>query len=116
MNVDKEPDPGLNATPAPSKGLPQGYRQGVVAAIAVMLGFSLYFLRFWNFELPGAWTPQSVVAATLTVISVILQVIALWRSLQLEDDSPPVYQATLRWFLAGIVFVGLGVLVASFAV
>ena len=114
--MKNDPDADRDAGPAQSKGLPQGYRQGVVAAIAVMLGFSLYFLRFWNFELPGTWTPESVVAAALTVISVILQVIALFRSLQLEYDFPPVYQVTLRWFLAGIVFAGLGVLVASFAI
>lgn len=105
------------ATPAQApKGLPQGYRQGVVTAITVMLGFSLYFLRFWNFEAEGDWTVHAVLAAALMVLSVLLQIVALWRSLQLEDDQPPVYRITLRWFLAGIAAAGLGVLTASFAV
>ena len=38
---------------AANRGLPVGYRQGVITAITVMLGFSLYFLRFWNFEATG---------------------------------------------------------------
>jgi hypothetical protein len=96
-------------------GLPAGYRQGIITAITVMLGFSLYFLRFWNFEAPGAWTPLSVAAAGLVVLSVLLQLVALWRSLQVADDSEPVYRVTLRWFLAGIAFAVLGVVVASFA-
>jgi hypothetical protein len=81
-----------------------------------MLGFSLYFLRFWNFEAPGAWTAEALIAAALMVLSVILQVVALWRSLQLEDDFAPVYRVTLKWLLAGIISAGLGVLVASFAI
>jgi hypothetical protein len=97
------------------RGLPVGYRQGVITAITVMLGFSLYFLRFWNFEAPGAWTPLSVIAAGLIVLSVLLQLVALWRSLQIADESEPVYRRTLRWFLAGIVCSVLGVIVASFA-
>jgi hypothetical protein len=114
--VSDDPHLGTKPAPAEGKGLPQGYRQGVVTAITVMLGFSLYFLRFWNFEAPGTWTTAAVIAAALMVLSVILQVVALWRSLQLEDDFPPVYRLTLKWFLAGIVSAGLGVLVASFAI
>src|SRR4029453_6868224 len=91
--------PGGEAAP---QGLPNGYRQGVITAITVMLGFSLYFLRFWNFEAPGAWTVLSAAAALLMLLSVVLQLIALWRSLQVADDSEPVYQRTLQWFLAGI--------------
>jgi hypothetical protein len=107
--------------PGPNDGeakrpLPQGYRQGIITAITVMLGFSLYFLRFWNFEAPGAWTAAALTAAVLMVLSVLLQLVALWRSLQPEDDDEPLYRRTLQWFLAGLVCAGLGVLVASFAI
>lgn len=101
--------------PAHGRGLPVGYRQGVITAITVMLGFSLYFLRFWNFEAPGTWNTMSVTAAGLIVLSVVLQLIALWRALQVEDEAVPVYRRTLRWFLAGIIAAGLGVVAASFA-
>jgi hypothetical protein len=116
--VSSDPETSRKAAPAENvgkQGLPQGYRQGVVTAITVMLGFSLYFLRFWNFEAAGTWTAAAVLAALLMVVSVILEVVALWRALQIEDDQVPVYRITLRWFLAGIVLGGLGVLVASFS-
>ena len=97
------------------KSLPNGYRQGVITAITVMLGFSLYFLRFWNFEAPGAWTALSVTAALLMLIAVAFQLVALWRSLQVADDFEPVYRRTLQWFLGGIVSALLGIVIASLA-
>ena len=105
----------IETAQAAPKGLPNGYREGVITAITVMLGFSLYFLRFWNFEAPGAWTGLSVTAALLTLVSVALQLVALWRSLQVADDSEPVYRRTLQWFLAGIIAGLLGVAIASLA-
>jgi len=108
----KELAPTAEAAP---KSLPNGYRQGVITAITVMLGFSLYFLRFWNFEAPGDWTVLSATAALLLLFSIVLQLVALWRSLQVADDSEPVYRRTLQWFLAGIVSALLGVAIASFA-
>ena len=111
---DKATELAPTAEAAP-KSLPNGYRQGVITAITVMLGFSLYFLRFWNFEAPGDWTVLSVMAALLLLFSIVLQLMALWRSLQVADDSEPVYRRTLQWFLAGIVSALLGVAIASFA-
>ena len=35
------------------RSLPQGYRQGIITAITVLLGFSLALFRFWGFEAPG---------------------------------------------------------------
>jgi phosphotransferase system glucose/maltose/N-acetylglucosamine-specific IIC component len=38
-------------TPTPERqprSLPQGYRQGIITAITVLLGFALTFLRFWG--------------------------------------------------------------------
>lgn len=105
------------ATSSPERqrpeSLPVGYRQGLITAITVTLGFSLYFLRFWNFEAPGHWTPLSVGAAGLVLASIVVQLIALWRSLQLSDDAEASYRLTLRWFFGGIVLAILGVLVAS---
>ncbi len=111
-------DQGPAAAPdraAEARSLPAGYRQGVITAITVMLGFSLYFLRFWNFEAPGTWSALSVFAASLIVLSVSAQLVALWRSLQVADDAEPIYQVTLRWFLAGVVLSLLGVLTATVA-
>ncbi|HEX3437506.1 MAG TPA: hypothetical protein VHT24_12120 [Pseudacidobacterium sp.] len=97
----------------PSTPLPIGYRQGIITAITVLLGFSLLFVRFWNFELPGAWSASSIIAAVLMAISLLLQMTALWRSLQLKDDDETEYGKTLCWFLASAITLIIG-LVFSF--
>lgn len=88
--------------------LPAGYRQGVISAITVLLGFSLLFVRYWNFEAPGDWTVASTIAALLLTLAILLELVALWRSLRVEDDDEPEYRKTLRWFA-----VATGVLLAS---
>ncbi|WP_378943704.1 hypothetical protein [Mesorhizobium sp. ANAO-SY3R2] len=95
------------------KPLPNGYRQGVITAISVILGFSLYFVRFWALEAAGDWTLMSFLASVPTFLSIACLSIALWRSLQVADDNERVYRRTLQWFLWGVVFSLLGVLTAS---
>jgi len=98
------------------RGLPVGYRQGVISAITVVLGFSLLFLRFWGFELEGEWHPTAIVSASLMGISILGQLVTLWRSLQIEDDQPAVYRKTLRWFAGStiILLFGLGLSAVGF--
>ena len=91
------------STERPGGHVPSGYRQGIITANTVVLGFSLLFLRFWGFELPGTWNVSSAVSATLMVLSILGQFATLWRSLQLEDDEPAHYRQTLRWFLGSSV-------------
>jgi hypothetical protein len=79
--------------------LPNGYRQGIITAITVVLGFSLLFVRYWDFELPGAWSVSSAIAAVLIGVAIVLEVVTLWRSLQIKDDDELEYAKTLRWFL-----------------
>lgn len=83
--------------------LPVGYRQGIITAITVLLGFSLLFFRYWGFELPGSWTVAAILAALLLGVSIMLQFVSLWRSLQLKDDDEAEYTLTLRWFLAAVL-------------
>ena len=92
-----------------SRPLPNGYRQGVITAISVLLGFSLYFLRFWSLEAPGNWTWVSLLAAIPVVLSIACLCVTLWRSVQVADDNEPVYRKTLKWFLSGIVLLLVGV-------
>jgi hypothetical protein len=73
----------------PRTPLPVGYRQGIITAITVVMGFSLLFVRFWDFELPGAWSVSSAMAAILMTLAIVLQLVALWRSLQVKDDDRP---------------------------
>lgn len=95
--------------------LPAGYRSGVITAITVMLGFSLLFFRSWVFELPGEWTPSSVIAATLLLIATVFELIALWRSLQPEDEILKEYKRTLRWFLTSTALLLLSLIIAAFS-
>ena len=99
----------------PRVPLPAGYRQAIVTAITVLLGFSLLFLRYWNFELPGAWSAASKIAAVLVAAAVVLEVVALWRSLRVEDDDVAEYAKTLRWFVAASALLLLGLLVSTIA-
>jgi hypothetical protein len=94
--------------PPPRKPLPAGYRQGIISAITVLLGFSLLFLRYWSFEAPGEWTIASTLAALLLALAILLELVALWRSLRIEDDDEDEYRKTLRWFV-----VSIGALMAS---
>ncbi|HTS22704.1 MAG TPA: hypothetical protein VMN79_12945 [Casimicrobiaceae bacterium] len=96
--------------------IPQGYRTGLITAISVLLGFSLTFFRFWNFEASGEWTLGSVVAAAAMVIAVALQLFALRRSLMLEDDHEDQYRKTVRWFVASTAVMLGALLVAVVAV
>ena len=97
--------------------LPEGYRQGIITAITVFLGFSLAFFKFWTFEAPGEWTGRSVAATVTIAVAVGLQIVALFRSLRLEDDSETEYRKTVRWFIASavVLLVGLLVTVVVFA-
>jgi hypothetical protein len=104
-------DPGDSPAPAQSLLL-QGYRQGLLTAITVFLGFSLTFLRFWGIENPGKWTPKGVFAASILGAGILVQIYALWRSLELRDDNPARYAGTVRWFFGGVGIVVLGVLTA----
>ena len=93
--------------------LPAGYRPAIVTAITVLLGFSLLFLRFWNFELPGHWSASSIVAAAFLATAIVLEIIALWRSLQVRDDDESEYAITLRWFFAAAIILLLSLLTAG---
>ncbi len=91
------------------KPLPQGYRQGIITAITVLLGFSLGFLRFWGMEAPGEWTIKSIIPGIMLTTAIVLQIIALYRALRLADDEEHEYERTVRWFIASAAVLLLGV-------
>jgi ABC-type protease/lipase transport system fused ATPase/permease subunit len=95
--------------------LPSGYRSGIITAITVVLGFSLLFLRSWVFELPGEWTPSGVIAATILVLAIVLELITLWRSLQPEDEAYERYRQTLRWFMSSTALLLFSLIIAGFS-
>jgi hypothetical protein len=93
--------------------LPAGYRQGVITAITVFVGFSLAFLRFWAFEAPGDWTPYSIAAVVIVLVPICGQIYALYRALQVEDDDVRVYRRTIQWFIWSVVGMLVAVCVAA---
>jgi hypothetical protein len=117
--MDKLPDkreesesPSLPVVGRPRKPLPHGYRQGIITAITVLLGFTLGFFRFWGFESPGHWTLRSFIPATTLVTAVVLQIIALFRALNVADDDEHEYRKTVKWFIASAVILLAGMVLA----
>jgi uncharacterized membrane protein required for colicin V production len=72
------------------ESLPPGFRQGIITAITVLLGFA------------GAM-----------VLAVVMQVIALVRSLRIEDDDPREYRKTVSWLTASAIVMLAGMLFAT---
>ncbi len=103
------PDPGPDRRPPP-----QGYRQGLITAITVLLGFSLSFLRYWVIEAPGIWAPLSTVAAVAVALAILMQILALYRSLRVADDDETEFRRTARWLLASALVLVAGLLLALF--
>ena len=111
----RDTSPAIETPPARRGGspLPSGYRQGIITAITVMLGFTLAFLRFWGFEAPGDWTYKSVTAAMGLALALLLQMVALFRAVRLEDDEEAQYRITTRWFFASATMLVASLLVAT---
>lgn len=99
------------APPTPQV-VPTGYRQGIITAITVLLGFSLGFWRFWGFEAPGEWDWRSLLAAVSLLVAVVLQIVALFRALRVEDDAVPEYRRTVRCFIASAIALVIGLAAA----
>ncbi|MBV8273508.1 MAG: hypothetical protein JO067_14665 [Cupriavidus sp.] len=92
--------------------VPAGYRQGIITAITVLLGFSLAFWRFWGFETPGLWSIRALFAAFCLVAAVALQIYSLFRALRIEDDEVSEYRRTVRWFIASAIALLIGLTAA----
>jgi len=107
----------LKSGPTPSAErqrtpLPPGYREGIITAITVLLGFSLAFFRYWGFEAEGQWSFRSVLATGILTVAVVMQIIALFRSLRIADNDEIEYGKTVGWFVASAVVLLIAVLVA----
>lgn len=103
----------VSAGDSPRKPLPQGYRQGIITAITVLLGFSLGFLKFWGMEAPGQWTFMSVFPAAMLTAAIVFQIVALYRALRLADDEEHEHQKTVLWFIVSAVMLLLGLISAA---
>jgi hypothetical protein len=111
----QDPPPARSDVDRGRPPLPQGYRQGLITAITVLLGFSLSFLRYWGIEAPGTWAPLSAAAALAVVTAILVQLLALHRSLRVADDEEGEFRKTVRWLLAGALVLVAGLTLALFA-
>lgn len=98
--------PAAEPRPSPAPVVPVGYRQGFITAISVLLAFTLAFWRYWSFESPGPWNALSLAVEVSLGVAAGLQVVALFRSLRVEDDQVPEYRRTQRWlFVSAVVLI-----------
>ena len=104
---EASPSPERERTP-----LPQRYRQGTVTAITVLLGFFTNLLPLLGLRGGGRVDPRSVFVTSILIVSVIMQIIALFRSLQIADDEEIEYGKTVGWFVASAVVLFIAVLIA----
>jgi hypothetical protein len=97
------------------KTIPQGYRQGLVTSITVLLGFSLSFMRYWGFEAEGEWWIGSVFGLLFIAVSLFIQLYSLFRALDVRDDNESRYKKTVGWFIRGAVVLVVGVMLCMAA-
>lgn len=107
------------STPVPDDArryTPDGYRSGIITAISVLVGFSLSFLRYWAFDAPQAWSWRFSISTVLMVASMLMQLVALFRSLQIEDHEIAHYRVTCRWLVLGVALLMVALVFAAMEV
>ncbi len=97
----------------------QNYRQPMVTAIGIILGFVLGFTGKWATETveETAITDYFVSLGLLT--SIILLIIALYRILNNnypKDTTAKYYQKTLKIFISGISAAFIGIIISIFQI
>lgn len=90
------------------------FRNGSITAIGVVVGFSLGFLSRWA-ALPGDWEHSDLASVALITLGLALQVKALADLLLVSSLQLKRYNRSVRFFLSGLVLVGIGVVFAVFA-
>jgi hypothetical protein len=109
-----------DATPAAEHREPESasihplFRNRSLTAVSVLVGFSLSFLSHWA-GTPGQWHVADLIAVTLIVIGIGLQLWALASMLFVSSLIAEKYTRAIRLFLAGLAIVALGIAAAIVA-
>ncbi|MET0606978.1 MAG: hypothetical protein ABWZ80_11015 [Beijerinckiaceae bacterium] len=98
-------------TPAPK--IDSTFRSGSLTAIGIMVGFSLGFLTRWA-GVPGGWSGADYVALACMTPGIALQIVSLAMLLSVDSLELERYNRLVRIFLAGLILVAIGVLLAVF--
>ncbi|MEP7042278.1 MAG: hypothetical protein ABI843_04415 [Dokdonella sp.] len=84
------------------------FRNGSITSIGVILAFSLGYLTKWAGN-PVPWRLIDAFALTPMAIGCVLQSLALVRLLSPDCLELTRYRVCVRWFVAGLAFVVVGV-------
>ena len=97
---------------ADSRGEPEriesSFRHGSITAVGVFTAFSLGFLTAWGAN-PIPWGLKDLLALVPIAAGVIFEMVALARLLDPRCLELPRYRVAVRFFLIGMVLVGIGV-------
>ena len=84
-------------------------RSGSITALGVLLGFSIAILDQWS-NRPEPWTFASAIPLILFGSSVFLQVLALYRALQVPRELQPAHRMTIKLAMSGLIVMFAGFL------
>jgi hypothetical protein len=100
---DREPDDPNLISPT--------FRNGSVTVVGLMTAFSLGFLTAWGAN-PVPWEVNDAFALVPIGLGLILEFLALAEMLDHRSLELPRYKRAVRLFLAGVILVGVGVILA----
>ncbi|MDJ1159627.1 hypothetical protein QNA08_15485 [Chelatococcus sp. SYSU_G07232] len=89
------------------------FRNGSLTAIGVLVGFPLGFLTRWAVS-PGPWSATDLIAVSLITAGITVQITALASMLSVRSLVLARHNRAVRIFVAGLVLVSIGVVVAIF--
>ena len=84
-------------------------RNGSITALGVLLGFSIAILSEWS-NRPGKWELVGAIPLFLYGSSVALQVLALYRALQVPREMQAQHRRTINLAVIGLVVMFAGFL------
>jgi hypothetical protein len=101
----------MSQTPANPERIDASFRYGSTIIIGVLTGFSLAFLTAWAAN-PIPWGLKDLPAIAPLVAGIVLELVAVWMLLDPRSLELPRYRRAVRWFMSGVVLVGIGVTMA----
>jgi multisubunit Na+/H+ antiporter MnhB subunit len=84
-------------------------RNGSITALGVLLGFSIAILSEWS-NRPGKWELVGAIPLFLYGSSVALQVLALYRALQVPRETQEQHRRTINLAVIGLIVMFAGFL------
>jgi hypothetical protein len=102
------------STAEPRATIDATFRNGSLTAIGVVVGFSMGFLSRWA-GLPGSWSHSDLVSVGAITLGIALQIKSLADLLSVKSLILARYNRSIRFFLAGVIFVAVGIAAAIFA-